>query len=50
MKKFFAAVALLAARDDPFYVDGWWRSGRQIRQVLAEYGAWLYFLGRRIRH
>jgi len=30
------------AREDPYDPDGWWTSGRQIRWVLAEYGAWLY--------
>lgn len=36
------AIASVAARADPYQPDGWWRSGRQIRWVLAEYGAWLY--------
>lgn len=36
------AVASVAAREDPYRPDGWWTSGRQIRWVLAEYGAWLY--------
>jgi uncharacterized SAM-binding protein YcdF (DUF218 family) len=35
-------IATAAARDDPYQPDDWWRSGRQIRWVLAEYGAWLY--------
>jgi len=35
-------IATVAAREDPFQPDGWWHSGRQIRWVLAEYGAWLY--------
>ena len=35
-------VASVAAREDPYRPDAWWRSGRQIRWVLAEYGAWLY--------
>jgi uncharacterized SAM-binding protein YcdF (DUF218 family) len=30
------------AREDPFDPAGWWRDGRQIRWVLAEYGAWMY--------
>jgi uncharacterized SAM-binding protein YcdF (DUF218 family) len=30
------------ARDDPYDPAGWWRDGRQVRWVLAEYGAWLY--------
>lgn len=32
-----------AAAEDPFRADGWWREGRQIRQLLAEYGAWAYY-------
>ena len=35
-------IATVAAREGPFQPDGWWHSGRQIRWVLAEYGAWLY--------
>ena len=31
-----------AAREDPFDPSGWWRRGRQIRLVMAEYGAWPY--------
>ncbi len=31
------------ARDDPFDSDGWWRSGRQIRQLMAEYGGWAFY-------
>ena len=42
-------IRVVAAADDPFGVDGWWRSGRQIRQVLGEYGGWLYFWGMRLQ-
>ena len=31
------------ARRDPFDPDGWWRSGRQVRQVMAEYGGWVFY-------
>ena len=41
-------IQVVAAANDPFSVDGWWHHGRQIRQVLAEYGAWLYFWGKRL--
>lgn len=41
-------LQVAAAANDPFAVDGWWHHGRQIRQVLAEYGAWLYFWGKRL--
>ena len=42
-------LQVVAASDDPFAVDGWWHYGRQIRQVLAEYGAWVYFWGKRLQ-
>ena len=39
---------MVPAEEDPFKPDGWWHDGRQIRQVLSEYGAWLYFWGKRL--
>ena len=42
-------IQIAAAADDPFAVDGWWHHGRQIRQLMAEYGAWLFFWGKQIR-
>ena len=36
-------IQTAAARDDPYDPASWWRSGRQIRWVLAEYGAWLFY-------
>lgn len=41
-------IQVVAARDDPFDVSGWWRDGRQIRQLMAEYGAWLFFWGKQL--
>lgn len=41
------AIAAAAARSDPFDPEGWWRSGRQIRQLMAEYGAWVYYFWKR---
>lgn len=38
-------IQVAAAQDDPFRPDTWWKDGRQVRQVLAEYGAWLYYWG-----
>jgi len=38
------AVATAPAREDPFDPRGWWRSGRQIRQLMTEYGGWLFYL------
>jgi uncharacterized SAM-binding protein YcdF (DUF218 family) len=37
------AVFTVAAKADPFDPDGWWKEGRQIRWVMAEYGAWIYY-------
>ena len=31
------------AKNDPFRPDTWWKDGRQIRWVLSEYGAWIYY-------
>ncbi len=39
-------VTTAPARHDPFDPESWWRSGRQIRWVLAEYGGWLYYYWR----
>lgn len=38
-------IQVAAAQNDPFRPDTWWKNGRQVRQVLAEYGAWLYYWG-----
>jgi len=38
-----AEISVISAKDDPFQPDGWWKSGRQMRWVLAEYGAWIYY-------
>ncbi|MES9902751.1 MAG: YdcF family protein [Sedimenticola sp.] len=39
-------IQMAAADKDPFDPDHWWHSGRQIRQLMAEYGAWLYYWGK----
>ena len=36
-------VKVVPTRTDPFNPSGWWKDGRQIRWVLAEYGAWVYY-------
>jgi uncharacterized SAM-binding protein YcdF (DUF218 family) len=36
-------IQTIGARNDTFDPNHWWRSGRQVRWVLAEYGAWLYY-------
>lgn len=37
------AICAVAAKQDPYDPAGWWREGRQIRWVLAEYGAWVFY-------
>ncbi|NOQ66979.1 MAG: hypothetical protein GQ556_07170 [Desulfobacterales bacterium] len=36
-------VYVAPAKNDPFNPEAWWKNGRQIRWVLSEYGAWLYY-------
>jgi uncharacterized SAM-binding protein YcdF (DUF218 family) len=36
-----------AAEDDPFDPDGWWTQGRQVKQVMGEYGGLAYYLWKR---
>ena len=33
----------VAAKSDPFAPAKWWTSGKYARQLLYEYGSWLYF-------
>ena len=37
------SIRTVGARTDPYSSSGWWREGRQIRWVLSEYGAWIYY-------
>ena len=43
------AVRMVSAKTDPYDPDGWWREGRQIRWVMAEYGAWLFYFWKQIK-
>jgi len=36
-------IIAISAKTDPYDPDGWWKHGRQIRWVLAEFGAWMYY-------
>jgi len=36
-------IHVAPALDDSFNPEAWWKSGRQIRWVLSEYGAWFYY-------
>lgn len=37
-------ITIVPAKSDPYDPGGWWKSGRQIRWVMAEYGAWAFYL------
>ena len=41
-------VFIAPAKKDPFNPENWWKKGRQIRWVLSEYGAWLYYFTMKI--
>jgi uncharacterized SAM-binding protein YcdF (DUF218 family) len=36
-------IYIAPAANDPFDPASWWKNGRQIRWVLSEYGAWIYY-------
>jgi uncharacterized SAM-binding protein YcdF (DUF218 family) len=36
-------IHVAPAQNDPFTPGAWWKNGRQIRSVLSEYGAWIYY-------
>lgn len=40
-------ITMVAAQDDPFDPEAWWREPRQIRWVLAEYGGWMMYWWRK---
>ncbi len=42
------SVIMVAAKDDPFDPKGWWKHGRQVRWVMAEYGAWVFYYWQRV--
>jgi uncharacterized SAM-binding protein YcdF (DUF218 family) len=36
-------IFITSAKNDPYTPEGWWKSSRQIRWVMSEYGAWIYY-------
>ena len=36
-------IFMVAAQNDPYDPNNWWKDGRQIRWLLAEYGAWIFY-------
>ncbi len=43
------SLKIVSAKTDPFDPEAWWQDSRQIRWVLAEYGAWIYYYWKRIK-
>ena len=41
-------VTSVSAKTDPFDPASWWEQGRQVRWVLAEYGAWIFYYWQKI--
>ena len=41
-------ISMVAANKDPYDPDNWWKDGRQIRWLMAEYGAWIYLAWKNI--
>ena len=41
-------VCSVSAKTDPYNPSGWWKDGRQIRWLMAEYGAWIYYYWKKI--
>jgi uncharacterized SAM-binding protein YcdF (DUF218 family) len=42
------SVCSVSAKADPYDPGGWWKDGRQIRWLMAEYGAWIYYYWNKI--
>jgi uncharacterized SAM-binding protein YcdF (DUF218 family) len=42
------SICFVSAKSDPYDPENWWKEGRQIRWVLAEYGAWIYYFWKKI--
>jgi uncharacterized SAM-binding protein YcdF (DUF218 family) len=36
-------ISMVSAKSDPYDPHKWWKDGRQIRWLLAEYGAWVFY-------
>jgi len=42
------SIIIHPAAEDPFEASSWWQQGRQIRWVMAEYGAWFFLIWKEI--
>ena len=36
-------IRTVAAQEDPYSPSNWWKDGKQIKWVMSEYGAWIYY-------
>ena len=43
------SIFMVSANTDPYDPNNWWTDGRQIRWVLAEYGAWIFYWWKEIK-
>ena len=43
------SIFMVSANTDPYDPNNWWTDGRQIRWVLTEYGAWIYYWWKEIK-
>ena len=41
-------IGTAPAQHDPYDPEAWWRHGRQLRWVMAEYGGWLFYYWNRL--
>ena len=51
-KKMFESrleISMVTAKTDPYDPHEWWKEGRQIRWVLSEYGAWIFYWWKNFR-
>jgi uncharacterized SAM-binding protein YcdF (DUF218 family) len=49
MYQYRLTVYMVSAKKDPYDPNNWWADGRQIRWLLAEYGAWIYYWWKEMR-
>jgi uncharacterized SAM-binding protein YcdF (DUF218 family) len=42
------SVCSVSAKTDPYDPGGWWKDGRQIKWLMTEYGAWIYYYWNKI--
>jgi len=43
------SIFMVSANTDPYDPNNWWTDGRQIRWVLTEYGAWIFYWWKEIK-